>query len=83
MDMATAVGLGCAAPLIPAIRLSHVLGALRKNGVDVPLVARTLPLVLLALVVDAVSQLTGAIAGAGGSTAPLTAYEFLRERHRV
>lgn len=74
---------GCAAPLIPLIRLSHVLGSLRANRVDVSPVARALPLVLLALVVDALSQLTGAIAGAGGSTAPLTAYEFLRERHRV
>ena len=74
---------GGATPLIPAIRLSHVFRSLRENRVDVRLVARALPLVLLALIVDALSQLTGAIAGAGGSTAPLTASEFLRDRHRA
>ena len=74
---------GCAAPLIPVIRLSHTLRSLRRNRVDVRQVARALPPIALALVIDAVAQAIGAISGPGSSTPPLTASEFLRERHRV
>jgi hypothetical protein len=74
---------GCAAPLIPVIRLSHTLRSLRRNRVDVRQVARALPPTALALVIDAVAQVTGAISGPGGSLPHLTAYEFLRESHRV
>ena len=73
----------CAAPLIPIIRLWHALTSVRRNRVDVRQVARALPPIALALVVDAVAQGTGAISGPGSSTPHLTDSEFLRERHRV
>ena len=74
---------GCAAPLIPVIRLSYTLRSVQRNRVDVRQVARALPPIALALVLDAVAQAIGAISGPGSSTPPLTASEFLRERHRV
>ncbi|HET6796134.1 MAG TPA: hypothetical protein VFH40_03160, partial [Gemmatimonadales bacterium] len=73
---------GCAAPLMPVIRLSHTFRSLWRNRVDARQVARALPPVALGLVVDAVAQLTGAISGPGSSVTQLTAYEFLRESHR-
>lgn len=74
---------GCAAPLIPLIRLSYTLRSVRRNRVDLRQVARALPLLMLALLIDAVAQGTGALSGPGGSTPHLTASEFLRENHRV
>lgn len=69
-----------AAPLIPFVRLSHMLGAAHRNGVPRALVARALPAVLAGLAVDAAAQAAGSVLGAGRSVPRLTAFEFHRER---
>jgi hypothetical protein len=74
---------GCAAPLIPLIRLSHLVKSLGRNRVNVRHIARGLPAIALALIVDTIAQATGAISGPGASALRLTAYDYLRERHRV
>lgn len=67
-----------ASPAIPVIRLSHVVRAAIANRVPLRQLVLMLPAMLTGLAVDCVAQATGAVFGAGGSTARLTAYEFHR-----
>lgn len=67
-----------ASPAILPIRLTHVLRDSHRNGVPASRIAAALPVVTLGLIVDFVSQATGAVLGGGGSVARLTAYEFHR-----
>ncbi|CAN5897384.1 hypothetical protein BH23GEM9_BH23GEM9_31770 [soil metagenome] len=68
-----------ATPAIPFIRMGHLLRATIRNGGSLTRVAATLPILFAALGVDFVAQATGALLGAGGSVAHLTAYEFHRD----
>jgi hypothetical protein len=67
-----------AAPAIPFIRISHTIRAAISNRTSKLRLAATLPLLGLALGVDFIAQATGALFGAGRSTAILSAYEFHR-----
>jgi hypothetical protein len=66
-----------AAPLIPLIRLSHVLRAAVRSGSLRRLLSAS-PVLLAGLAVDCAAQATGAVFGAAGSLARLSAYEFHR-----
>jgi hypothetical protein len=68
-------------PLIPAIRLQRIVrDRLRRGRGDCPL-ARSVPLVLLALVTSAVGELVGYLRGPGRSAEALVELDYHRFRH--
>ncbi len=67
-----------AAPLIPLIRLGHVVRAGWHNGFSVRRFLATLPVLLAGLAVDCGAQAAGVLLGSAGSVDRLSAYEFHR-----
>lgn len=65
-------------PAIPFIRTYHVVRFGHRNGVPMGRILVCLPVLAVGLVVDFLSQATGALFGAGPSQARLAAYEFHR-----
>ncbi len=67
-----------AAPLIPLVRVGHIIRAGFHNGFSVGRFVATLPVLLVGLAVDCVAQATGVLCGPAGSVDRLSAYEFHR-----
>ncbi len=67
-----------AAPLIPLVRIGHIVRAGWHNGFSVSQFVATLPVLLAGLAVDCVAQATGVLSGAARSVDRLSAYEFHR-----
>lgn len=72
------VGYAAASPLIPLIRLGHVVRGAVDNHSSLRGLLTAMPAMLAGLAVDCVAQATGAVSGSGHSVAKLTAYEFHR-----
>lgn len=71
--------LYCAAsPLIPLVRLSRAARTARRLARVHPGVSRSVPLLVLGLVLDGVGQMLGYALGPGGSVGELARYEFRR-----
>lgn len=73
------------APLIPVIRIRHIIFEVYKPGglknMEFTKKIRVLLAITFGLVLDGLGQLTGFAAGAGNSKEKLSAYEFHRYRH--
>jgi hypothetical protein len=72
------VAFALASPLIPGVRLARLMSSTRRNQVPASLMVRTLPMLMLGLIVDAVAQAAGSAFGPGSSIPKLTAMEFRR-----
>jgi hypothetical protein len=70
-----------AAPLIPIVRLSRILPALRRSSRRHGLFPRVLPPLLLGLAVGAAGEMLGYAAGPGSSGRHIVDVEFHREHH--
>lgn len=68
-------------PLIPVVRLLRILRDLERSGLHAELLPRMLPWLVLGLVISAVGELVGLLAGPGGSTEHLSRIELHKERH--
>ncbi len=69
------------APLIPLIRLRRALGQLGRSTHGRGLLPRILPLLVLALTVDAAGEMVGYALGPGEAARKLAAIEFHRYRY--
>ena len=69
------------APLIPFLRLVHVLRGPLPQDEDAPPPYRWIFPTLLGLTIDAIGQALGYLAGAGGSVAGMKHYDFSRTEH--
>jgi hypothetical protein len=69
------------APLIPFVRARRLLPVRRRCAAKRPLPRAFGPALAVALVVSALGELVGYVAGAGGSKAELTRIELYRERY--
>jgi Glycosyl transferase family 2 len=67
-----------ASPLIPCVRFVRALRQLRRSPETRPSLLRLAPLLALGLAADGLGQLTGYVAGSGGSSQHLTGFEFRR-----
>lgn len=72
------VAYAAGAPLIPLIRLGHVITAGWHNRFSARRFIVALPVLLAGLGVDCVAQATGALFGPAGSVDRLSSYEFHR-----
>jgi len=72
------VAYAIASPAIPLIRLGHVSRAVLESRLPIGQFIVSLPLMVVALIADAVGQARGALFGSGKSLDVLAAYEFHR-----
>jgi hypothetical protein len=77
------VAFALATPLVPLVRLRRHLAQARQAGWTTALMARVAPTLLIGLLVDAVGQGIGCLAGAGSSRAALVDWEFRRNEPRA
>jgi len=75
----TAFALG--APLIPAVRLARTVSAVHGSGAGAAVLARALPWIVLALVLDGCGQLAGYAVGPGHVRQRAAELEAHRDRH--
>jgi hypothetical protein len=75
------VAYACGGPLIPWVRLRRIVRELQRPGRPSDLLPTVLPLVTLALIVDAAGEMAGYTLGAGNSQRKLAGYEFDRPRY--
>jgi hypothetical protein len=71
---------GAASPLIPFVRSRRILRDLRRIGRLPHLLSRIVPLLAVALAVDAVGEMIGYLFGSGQTTRALSEMEFHRHR---
>ncbi len=72
------LGFAAASPLIPVVRMWRHLRQASESGMRPSLVARIAPVLAAGLVVDAVGQAVGTLAGAGSSRSTLVDWDFHR-----
>ena len=70
-----------AAPLVPAVRLSRMLRTIRRSPELRALLPGVLPAVVLGLIVHAVGECAGYLAGVGPSEERYSTFEMGRARH--
>jgi hypothetical protein len=68
------------APLIPAVRLSRIIGVVRRSPLHSGLLPRIVPMLLLALIADGSGELVGYLMGPGDAPRILGSIEFNRIR---
>jgi hypothetical protein len=71
----------CGSPLIPALRLSRVVPAMRRTAVGQAALRRALPAMVLILTVHAAGEAAGYLFGVGDSDTTYTVFETRRYRH--
>jgi len=65
-------------PLIPLVRLSHVLKEIRRSGRQRELLPRVLPVLIIGLVAHAIGEVTGYVVGAGDAAQRRVSFELHR-----
>ena len=71
----------CGMPLIPFVRLKHVLQEIYRSGRERELLPGILPALIIGLVADAFGQQTGYAFGAGDAAQRMVSYELDRCQH--
>jgi hypothetical protein len=69
------------APLIPLVRLTRIVGNVRRTGRSWPFVLGIVPALSVGLAIDAVGQMLGYMLGAGDAHEKMAAYEWHRLKH--
>lgn len=77
------VAFALATPLVPLVRLRRHVAQAVASGWGPSLTVRVIPTLLIGLLVDALGQGVGCLAGAGGSRAALVDWEFHRNEPRT
>ena len=70
-----------AGPMIPVIRFRRIVAQVRESGGSSDLPTGVWPTLMLGLVVSALGEMIGYVAGAGEAKPKLAAFEFHRVRH--